>query len=115
MQNNSITTTKNSNTKTRGDLPRVSDAHAEAEKFAALCADSDSYRKESYEAWTAFGVLFRRAVEGRIWTPERVMALYPVLKEIVDEIEEVDREWAALERRSAAASRGWETRRARRK
>lgn len=85
---------------------------AEAQRIASICAESDPTNEVRRQAWLDYCAMFRRALdEGRIWTPERVRALYPTLKEIVDEIEEIDRSWAEFEKRSAAALRGWQKRR----
>ena len=52
-----------------------------------------------------------RARLGRILVPERVRALYPLLREIVDEVEESEQEDARYEKRRASAMRGWQRRR----
>ena len=58
-----------------------------------------------------FAAAWDRARLGRILVPERVRSLYPLLQEIVDELEEGEQESALYEKRRAAAMRGWQRRR----
>lgn|GEM_PF-790220 len=62
---------------------------AEAEQLAEICGAEPS--PASTQAWQDYRALFRRALnQGRVWTPERIRVLYPTLREIVDEIENLD-------------------------
>lgn len=80
---------------------------AEAERLASLVrAYDDPARREAYDHYCS---ILNRAMEGVVWTPDRVRALYPTLKEIVDEIDEITQQ----DKRSSAAMRGWQKRKQR--
>ena len=51
--------------------------------------------------------------EGAVWVPYRVRAFYPLLKEVCEEIDEIERREADYERRRKAAAKGWKARRRR--
>jgi hypothetical protein len=65
----------------------------EAEHLAALCAGEIGDEEEIKAAWITYFKLFRECLErGRGWTPERVRYIYPALREIKAEIDEIERE-----------------------
>ena len=60
----------------------------EAERMAALSTGEMGTEEEQEAAWEAFGKLLRECVSnGGLWVPERVRALYPILREIKDDID----------------------------
>lgn len=84
---------------------------AEAEQFARYCATHEP-EEEAHRAYITYCRMLQRAIgEGVVWVEHRVRALYPVIKEICDEIDAIERREAELERRSKAAKEGWRRRR----
>lgn len=75
----------------------------EAEHLAALCDERIGTDAEQEAAYLTFGKLLREALtRRRTWTPDRVRALYPVVREIKAEIDEVDRDYREQERAARA-------------
>lgn len=62
----------------------------EAERIASLVSE---HTPESTKVYGEYCRLLNRAVkEGQVGTPERIRALYPILREINDEIDEIHEE-----------------------
>ncbi len=73
----------------------------EAERLADLCADySHPDRAVAYKHYCD---TLHRAMNGVVWTPERVRRLYPVLAEICEDIDEVEREEEEMQAARTAA------------
>ena len=85
----------------------------EALEFASLCRSNTPEGKEAYSRYCR---AFRRAYdEGTIGLLERIAEFWPLIKEVNDEIDEMERDWKRFENRSAASVKGWATRRKRAK
>ncbi len=83
----------------------------EALEFAKLCR---SNTPEGREAYGRYCRAFRRAYdEGTIGFLERIAEFWPLIKEVNDEIDEMEQNWKGFEKRSKAATKGWEARRRR--
>ncbi|MDQ3687531.1 MAG: hypothetical protein M3430_18300 [Acidobacteriota bacterium] len=73
----------------------------EAERIASLCEDFNN--PEHAEAYYAYCDALDTFKAGRVWTPERVRKLYPIMKEIADEVTEDRRADAVYNARFEAA------------
>ncbi len=77
-------------------MPRTI-TQAQAEEFAALAT---SGTEEGKAAYMHYSKMLRRAIEqGRVGLYERIVALYPIVVDVNDEIDEINEAWAEEERR----------------
>ena len=71
---------------------RKPDPTAEAERIAAI-AQSNDQTPECHEAYHTYCKMLDRAIhEGHVWRPDLVLRLYPIIRDINDEIDECH-EW----------------------
>lgn len=76
----------------------------ETERLAELCNGEDSPEKTA--AYSKYcKLLFRAATEGLVGTPDRIRQLYPLVLDINDEIDEINRADKEHQRICEAADR----------
>lgn len=77
----------------------------EAERISELCAPGD-YTPERAQAYSEYCRLLSRAInEGQVGRSDRILRLYPIIREINDEIDEIEEEEARMKPAYEAADK----------
>ena len=85
-------------TKDNTKQPEKSTYPVTSEEFVETILSEEVASPRYTELWHHYGKLMRRAVrEGRTATPERMAKLYPIFREICDELDEMDAFYAECE------------------
>lgn len=89
-------TAKNGGTKSA--QTRAEQIKSETKKLVKIAQETDSELETRRDAYRAYSAALHRAVnEGRVWRPDIIARLYPIILELNDELEMIELEEAYFE------------------